>query len=58
MAAAERLGLSPTACLFVDDMHVNCDGAEAVGMQSHWFDITDSQNAVTGLLERLELGSR
>jgi epoxide hydrolase-like predicted phosphatase len=30
--AAERLGVAPEACLFVDDLQENCDGAEAVGM--------------------------
>src|SRR4051812_17659265 len=30
--AAERLGVSPAECLFVDDLKENCEGAEAVGM--------------------------
>jgi putative hydrolase of the HAD superfamily len=30
--AAERLGLPPEDCVFVDDLRENCDGAEAVGM--------------------------
>ena len=30
--AAERLEVDPAACLFVDDLQENCDGAEAVGM--------------------------
>jgi putative hydrolase of the HAD superfamily len=29
---AERIGLSPEQCVFVDDLRENCDGAEAVGM--------------------------
>lgn len=29
---AERVGLSPGECVFVDDLHENCAGAEAVGM--------------------------
>ena len=29
---AERLGLEPSDCVFVDDLRENCDGAEAVGM--------------------------
>jgi epoxide hydrolase-like predicted phosphatase len=29
---AERIGLHPTKCVFVDDLRENCDGAEAVGM--------------------------
>ena len=30
--AAERIGAEPEACLFVDDLRENCEGAEAVGM--------------------------
>ena len=30
--AAERVGAQPQACLFVDDLRENCEGAEAVGM--------------------------
>ena len=29
---AERVSLPPSACVFVDDLRENCDGAEAVGM--------------------------
>jgi epoxide hydrolase-like predicted phosphatase len=29
---AERLGVEPSECVFVDDLRENCDGAEAVGM--------------------------
>jgi putative hydrolase of the HAD superfamily len=29
---AERVGLPPEECVFVDDLRENCDGAEAVGM--------------------------
>jgi putative hydrolase of the HAD superfamily len=29
---AERVGLAPTDCVFVDDLRENCVGAEAVGM--------------------------
>ena len=29
---AERVGLQPRACVFVDDLRENCEGAEAVGM--------------------------
>ena len=32
--AAGRLGVEPTACVFVDDLRENCEGAEAVGMVS------------------------
>jgi putative hydrolase of the HAD superfamily len=30
--AAERLSEPPSACVFVDDLRENCEGAEAVGM--------------------------
>ena len=30
--AAERLGVAPEDCVFVDDLRENCAGAEAVGM--------------------------
>ena len=32
LLAAERLGVDPEQCLFVDDLRENCEGAEAVGM--------------------------
>ena len=31
---AERLGVSAGECVMIDDLEVNCDGAEIVGMQS------------------------
>lgn len=36
---ADKLGLSPTECLFVDDSMVNVEGARAVGMEAiHYVD--------------------
>ncbi|HEY8865920.1 MAG TPA: HAD family phosphatase [Solirubrobacteraceae bacterium] len=32
LLAAERLGVDPEDCVFVDDLRENCAGAEAVGM--------------------------
>jgi putative hydrolase of the HAD superfamily len=32
MLGAERLGLRPSDCVFVDDLRENCQGAEEVGM--------------------------
>ena len=32
LLAAERLGVEPQDCVFVDDLRENCEGAEAVGM--------------------------
>jgi epoxide hydrolase-like predicted phosphatase len=34
LLAAERLRVDPSACVFVDDLRENCEGAEAVGMLS------------------------
>jgi putative hydrolase of the HAD superfamily len=31
---AERLGVPPEECVFVDDLRENCEGAEAVGMKA------------------------
>jgi putative hydrolase of the HAD superfamily len=32
LLGAERAGLAPEQCVFVDDLRENCEGAEAVGM--------------------------
>jgi epoxide hydrolase-like predicted phosphatase len=32
LLGAERAGVAPQQCVFVDDLRENCDGAEAVGM--------------------------
>ncbi len=32
LLGAERAGVEPAECVFVDDLRENCDGAEAVGM--------------------------
>ncbi len=50
------LGAEPGSAVFVDDMHVNCHGAEEVGMHSHWFDIRDPLGSVDALRARLGLG--
>src|SRR3954454_3538570 len=31
---AERIGVAPQECVFVDDLRENCAGAEAVGMKA------------------------
>lgn len=51
-AACEALGRDPEACIFVDDMPVNCRGAEAIGMQSQLFDIMDPAGSLRILGER------
>jgi epoxide hydrolase-like predicted phosphatase len=32
LLGAERIGVAPEECVFVDDLRENCEGAEAVGM--------------------------
>jgi epoxide hydrolase-like predicted phosphatase len=34
LMGAERLGVAPEDCVFVDDLRENCEGAEAVGMKA------------------------
>jgi FMN phosphatase YigB (HAD superfamily) len=55
LACVRALSISPEECLFIDDMHVNCIGAEAVGMQSYWFDVTDPDGSLAQLMSRLKL---
>lgn len=55
MAAAIALDASTADCLFVDDLPVNCTGAEATGMQSHLFSIDDPEETMIRLEERLGL---
>ena len=45
---AERVGLDPAQCVFVDDLVENCEGAEAVGMTAVL------HRGADGTLERLE----
>lgn len=53
----DRTGFAADECLFIDDMPVNCRGAEAVGMQSHLFEITRPDASITSLLQRIGLDS-
>lgn len=53
LATTRALRLDPPACLFVDDMRVNCAGAEAVGMRSHHVDIRDPDGSIDALAARL-----
>lgn len=55
LAAAAALSMAPEDCIFIDDMVVNCRGAEAVGMGSHLFDITKTEASIASLLERIGL---
>ena len=40
----ERIGMPAGACLFIDDLQVNCGGAEAVGMKAVQF--RDNEQAI------------
>lgn len=53
LRAARALDLPPQACLFIDDLTVNVEGARAVGMEGFRFDVTDPRGSVRRLLERL-----
>lgn len=55
LACLENFDVRPDQCIFVDDLHINCTGAENVGMQSYWFDIANPKAALYGLSYRLGL---
>jgi putative hydrolase of the HAD superfamily len=40
--AIDAIGVAPERMLFVDDQPLNIGGAEAVGMQTLWFDVTNA----------------
>jgi putative hydrolase of the HAD superfamily len=40
----ERVGIAAEACLFIDDLQVNCEGAEAAGMRAVHF--RDNEQAI------------
>lgn len=50
---AERMGFDAAECLFVDDMQINVEGAEAVGMPGFYFDHTRANRSCHRLLEQL-----
>ncbi|MGH9246514.1 MAG: HAD-IA family hydrolase [Acidimicrobiales bacterium] len=51
----DRTGFAAEECIFIDDMPVNCRGAEAVGMRSEWFDIARPDESIGSLLRRIGL---
>jgi FMN phosphatase YigB (HAD superfamily) len=55
LACSRALGVEPAQCLFVDDLRVNCRGAEAAGMESFWFQVAEPQASAAELLRRLGL---
>ena len=54
----ERLGLPAEACLFVDDVAVNCEGAREVGMSAvHFRDNDQAIAEIRAALARLVVGA-
>jgi putative hydrolase of the HAD superfamily len=53
LLAAERLGVDPTDCVFVDDLRENCAGAEAVGMTAVLH--RDTEQTIAQLEELLDV---
>ncbi|MBD3784330.1 MAG: HAD-IA family hydrolase [Micrococcales bacterium] len=51
------LDADPARTVFVDDMRVNCRGAEAVGIAAHHLDIRDADGSVAALRARLGLAA-
>ncbi|HEX5762010.1 MAG TPA: HAD family phosphatase [Solirubrobacterales bacterium] len=49
----ERIGLPPEACMFVDDVKVNCEGAERAGIAAVHFQ--DNEQAIAEIRSLLEL---
>jgi putative hydrolase of the HAD superfamily len=50
----ERIGLPAERCLFVDDIEVNCEGAEGAGMTAVHF--RDNEQAIAEVREKLAGG--
>jgi putative hydrolase of the HAD superfamily len=53
LRVAERLGVAPERCVFVDDLTINCEGAAAVGMRPFRFDVTAPTASTRSLLKWL-----
>ncbi len=53
--AAERLGVDPSLCVFVDDVETNCAGAEAVGMRAIHHTDADATIAELGSILGVDL---
>lgn len=49
--AAEKLGVQPEECIFIDDGEANCQGAVAIGMQAVLYhDFSQAKNEIEKLL--------
>lgn len=53
--ALKRLGEEPGNVLFVDDQRQNLAGAEAVGMGTEWFDVTDVAGSITRIRRAMKM---
>uniref|UniRef100_A0AC35TWV5 HAD family phosphatase n=1 Tax=Rhabditophanes sp. KR3021 TaxID=114890 RepID=A0AC35TWV5_9BILA len=53
--ALDKLGLQGNECIFVDDLKMNCDGAEVLGIRAVHVDGGNSENAVNEIGEILGL---
>jgi putative hydrolase of the HAD superfamily len=49
----ERIGIAPESCLFVDDVQVNCEGAERAGINAIHF--RDNEQAIAEIRSALGL---
>lgn len=54
-AVCEAMDRPPETCVFIDDMEVNCAGAEAIGMRSLRFDITDPAGSIHRARQMLDI---
>ncbi|WP_353946899.1 HAD family phosphatase [Streptomyces sp. HUAS MG91] len=54
-AACDSLKVRPENCLFIDDVAVNVDAAQAAGMQAHLFE--DNATTIVRIAAHLEAGS-
>lgn len=55
MIAAERLGVQPDECVFIDDIEDFCEGARATGMQAiHFTSNTQALSELEALIDRGE----
>lgn len=53
-AAADQLNVACEACLFVDDLPANLDGARAVGMQAVHFDVRDIAGSLARIRQQVD----
>lgn len=56
LIAAQRLGVEPEECVFIDDIADFCEGARSVGMQAIHF--TSNEQAITDLHTLIDRGEK